>query len=159
MSVFFIVLGALSLLLAFVVYYFRTNAGMIFFATCASLLLLSTVDPVVLTTAGSLLPSEGEGYVRLAVVALPIALAVMLFRHTIKGSFVMLHILIALLIALVITLLLPEATGLSWLLDTVDDDMRRFIDGFSMLILALTFALSLVAVMLSSKKPHKKSKH
>ena len=159
MSVFFIVLSVLSVLISGAIWYFRTNAGIVFFATSASLLLLSTVDPVVLTTAGSLLPSEGEGYVRLAVVALPIALAVMMFRHTVSGSVVAVHVFVGLLIALTLALQLPSATGLSWLLDTIDDDYRKLANNFSMLVIALTFSLSLVVVMLSSKKPHKKSKH
>lgn len=159
MSMFLIVLGVLASLLTVVIYYFRTNAGMIFFAACASLLILSSVDPVVLSTAGSLLPTEGEGYVRLAVVALPIALAAMLFRHTVKGGALALHVAIGLLLAVVLALQLPGVVGLSWLLDTIDNDYRKLINDFSMLILALSFSLSLVAVMLSTKKSGKKSKH
>jgi hypothetical protein len=51
-------------------FFFKANAGVMFFATCSGLVLLGNLDPVVVTTAGAVVPGEGEAYIRLAVVVL-----------------------------------------------------------------------------------------
>lgn len=146
----------LPLLMLFI---FKSNVGIMFFAACAGLVLLNNLDPVVVTAAGSVVPGEGEAYVRLAVVMLSIVFAGLVFRGTTKGLSMVLNAIIAILLALMLLLTLPSATGISWLIDIVDSDIWQSLDDFKSLIIAVGFALSLVVVLTGHKKPHKKSKH
>ena len=140
-------------------WFFKANVGIMFLAACSGLVLLSSIDPVVITTAGSVVPSEGEAYVRLSVVLLSVVFASMMFRNSVHGSKLVLHGLIAALLALVLLLVLPETTGVSWLVEATNEELWQDINEFRSLILASGFALSLVAVLTTQKKPHKKSKH
>ncbi len=141
-------------------WFFKANVGVMFLAACSGLVLLSSIDPVVITTAGSVVPSEGEAYVRLSVVLLSIVFASMMFRNAVQGTKFLLHGLIALLLSVVLLLVLPETTGVSWLVAATEQQEWQDLNEFRSLILASGFALSLIAVLTTQKKTHhKKSKH
>ena len=159
MNSFLFIAAAITLFPVGLAMYFRTNVGMMFLSGCCGLMMLSVIDPVVAATAGSLIPTEGEGYIRLAVVALSIVFAAVLFRHTIGGGKLALHITIALLLGLTLLLLLPSTVGLSWLLDLIVARRWQYVNSFRMFIYMLGFSLSLIAVLLSMPKSHHKSKH
>lgn len=136
---------------------FKSNAGIMFFAACSGLVLLANLDAVVVTTAGAVVPGEGEAYVRLAVVLLSIAFAGLVFRGTSKGFELVLNGFIALILATMLFLILPGASGVSWLLDITTEDYWTRTNDFRALIISIGFALSLI-VVLTGKKKHK-TKH
>jgi hypothetical protein len=138
---------------------FKSNVGIMFLAACAGLVLLNSLDPVVVTAAGSVVPGEGEAFVRLAVVLLSIAFAGLVFRGTANGSAMVLNAFIAVILAVMLWLTLPAATGVSWLVDGINNEYWQDVNNFRTLIIALGFALSLIVVLLGHKKHHKKSKH
>lgn len=134
---------------------FRANAGIMFLAACTGIVLLNNLDDVVVTTAGAVVPGEGEAYVRLTVVLLSLAFAGMVFRNTVKGSALFLHGLIVLLIGVTLWLTMPEATGISWLTDVLDESWWQDVNNYRALIITAGFSLSLVAV-LTGRSKHKK---
>jgi hypothetical protein len=155
------ILLASAILLAYVLslmLFFKANAGVMFLAACTGIVLLSTIDPTVITIAGTIVPSDGEAYVRLSVVLLSVLFAAMMFRKSVQGPQIALHAGIGGLLSVALVLILPETTGVSWLLDATKQSLWQDVDKFRSLIVASGFALSLVAV-LTTKKPHKKSKH
>lgn len=134
---------------------FRANAGIMFLAACTGLVLLNNLDDAVVTTAGAVVPGEGEAYVRLAVVLLTLAFAGLMFRDTVKGSSTILHGLIVIFIGATLWLTMPEATGVSWLANSLDKSWWQDVNNFRALIITAGFALSLVAV-LTGRSKHKK---
>jgi hypothetical protein len=149
-----IVLVGLPVLLVF---FLKTNAGVMFFAGCAGLVLLGTLDPALVTTAGSVVPVEGEAYVRLAVVLLSIVFAAIIFSHSVQGSKILIHMLIAVLMGIMLWLVLPSSTGISWLLGNARESIWRDFNEFRTLIVAAGFTLSLLS--LSQKRSSKHEKH
>lgn len=152
-----IVLLGLPLLLLFV---FKTNAGVMFLASCAGLVLLSSLDPVVVSTAGAFVPREGDAYVRLAVVLLSIIFAAMMFKNSVHGTQMIVHVILAIVTACMLWLLLPSVTGVSWLLDNSKQTIWRHVNDYRTLIVAAGFSLSLLTVLTKniSHSGHK-SKH
>lgn len=138
---------------------FKSNTGIMFLASCAGLVLLNNLDPVVVTAAGAVIPGEGEAYVRLAVVLLSIVFAGLVFRGTTKGSAMPLSVLIAIILSLTLWMTLPEATGVSWLVNSTSSQYWRDMDSFRALIISAGFALSLIAVLTGKPKHNSKSKH
>lgn len=134
---------------------FKANAGIMFLAACAGLVLLNNLDDAVVTTAGAVVPGEGEAYVRLAVVLLTLAFAGLVFRNTVKGSSLFVHGLIVVLIGATLWLNMPEATGVSWLADSIGESWWQEANNYRALIITAGFALSLVAVLTGHSK-HKK---
>ncbi len=131
---------------------FQANSGVMFFAACAGIVLLESLDPTVVTTAGAVIPKYGESYIRLVVPLLSIVFAAMMFRGSSgKRGQLFLHILIGLLIGLMLWLLLPGATGVSWLVDNINNDIWQTIDDFRTLIIAAGFGLSLLAVLMNGR--------
>jgi hypothetical protein len=143
----------------FMLYFFKANGGIMFLAACAGLVLLNSLDPVVVTAAGAVVPGEGEAYVRLSVVLLSIVFSGLVFRGTTKGTALVLSTIVSLLLAVMLWTTLPSATGLSWLINTIDTEYWNNINNFKTLIIAAGFSLSLLAVLFGQNKPHKKSKH
>jgi hypothetical protein len=142
----------------FMLFFFKANGGIMFLAACAGLVLLNSLDPVVVTAAGAVVPGEGEAYIRLAVVLLSIVFSGLVFRGTIKGSALVLNTIIVGILAVVLWITLPSATGLSWLISSISGDYWKIINDFRTLIIAAGFALSLLAVLFGHKKPQN-SKH
>ncbi len=143
----------------FLLLYFKANAGVMFLAACAGLVLLSSLDPVVVSTAGAFVPKEGEAYVRLAVVLLSIIFAAMMFKHSVKTSQLYLHVLLAVVTAVMLWLLLPSVTGVSWLLDNSKEDLWQMVNDYRTLIVAAGFSLSLLAVLTKSSHHGGRAKH
>lgn len=141
----------------FLLVFFKTNAGMMFLASCSGLVLLGSLDPVVVTAAGAVLPSEGESYVRLFVVALAIVFSALVFRGTIHGSKLFLHGAIVVFLAGLLCLQLPSSTGLSWMSNITSDPVWVEVNNYESLIIAAGFSLSLVGVLTAQSR--KKSKH
>ena len=133
----------------------KSNAGVMFLAACTGLVLLNNMDDVVVTTAGSVVPGEGEAYVRLAVVVLTLVFSALVFRNTVKGSSIFLHGLIVLFLGVTLVLNLPEVTGVSWLIDVTVTDWWQELNNYRALVITVGFALSLVAVLMNHTK-HKK---
>lgn len=143
-----IISGALLLgLPLFLLLFFKANAGVMFLATCAGLVLLGTLDPVVVSTAGSIVPGEGEAYIRLAVVMLSIIFSAMVFRNTVKHGYLIVHVTLAVITACMLWLLLPSQTGVSWLLDNTKETLWQNINDYRTLIVTAGFALSLLATL------------
>lgn len=137
----------------------KSNAGIMFLAACAGLILLESLDPTVVTTAGAIVPGEGEAFVRLAVVLLSVIFSGVMFRHSISASQVPLHIFIALLIGVTLALILPASTGVSWLLDTTRESLWQDVNDYRTLVIAGSFSLSLLAILLAKPAKHEKGKH
>lgn len=146
----------LPLLLLFV---FKSNAGIMFLAGCSGLVLLDSLDPAVVSTAGAIIPNEGEAYIRLAVVILTIVFASMLFRNSLKTSFLPLHILVIILLGSTLWLILPSTTGVSWLLENTKNSTWQDMKEFKTLFVASGISTSLLVVMLQQSKHSKRSKH
>lgn len=144
----------------FMLYFFKSNGGIMFLAACAGLVLLNSLDPVVVTAAGAVVPGEGEAYVRLAVVLLSIVFSGLVFRGTTKGSALVLNTVVVVLTAVMLWVTLPSATGVSWLIDGIDNEYWKVINDFRTLVVATGFALGLLAVLFGHKKSsHGKGKH
>ena len=136
----------------FLLFFFGTNAGVMFLAACAGLVLLGSLDPTVVTTAGAVVPGEGEAYIRLGVVILSIIFAAMIFRHTVKGSTLYMHALVVIFMAGTLWILLPGVTGVSWLMDSTEQSIWSTLHDFRSLIIGAGFASSLFAVITKTKK-------
>jgi hypothetical protein len=140
----------------FMLYAFKANGGIMFLAACAGLVLLNSLDPVVVTTAGAVVPGEGEAYVRLSVVLLSIVFSGLVFRGTTKGTALVLDTVISVLLAVMLWITLPSATGVSWLINSIDTTYWNTMNDFRTLVIAAGFALSLLAVLFGHKKHHGK---
>lgn len=156
-----ILLPAITFLLLplLMLYLFRANGGILFLAACAGIVLLNSLDPVVVTAAGAIVPGEGEAYIRLLVVMLSMLFSGLVFRNTVKGSAIFLSILIVFITSLMLWVTMPEATGVSWLIESIDSEIWARTKDFSTLIIATGLSLSLVSILLGHKKEHRKSKH
>ena len=127
---------------------FKASAGMMFFASCAGLVLLHSLDPAVVSTAAAVVPGEGEAYVRLAVVGAALVFAALMFRGTVHGmTSLLLHAFVVLLLALMLWVTLPSATGLSWMLENSRESVWRTVNDFRSLIVAAGFSLSMVVIL------------
>lgn len=136
----------------------RANFGMVFLATCAGLVLIGNIDGAAVTAAGSLIPGEGEAYVKLAVTALTILSAGLIFRDMVAGRGIALHCGIMLLLSAMLWLILPAESGMSWLLDTTDTELWRLLSNFKTLIITAGFGLSLLAIANRQGKPKRKKR-
>ncbi len=147
----------------FMLFFFKANGGIMFLAACAGLVLLNSLDPVVITTAGAIVPGDGEAYIRLGVVMLSIIFSGLVFRGTTKGTALLLNTLIVVILAVMLWLTLPSVTGVSWLVESINNEHWKTVYNYQTLLIALGFALSLLAVLFGHKKPqhgkHGKSKH
>lgn len=143
----------------FLIVFFKANAGVMLLAACTGFVLLSSIDPAVITTAGAVVPSEGEAFVRLSVVLMSMVFTALFFRNSVKGAHLFMHIAVGFFLAGILTLLLPETTGVSWLLSATKETSWQDINEYRSLIIATGFGLSLIAIMTTMKKQHKKPKH
>jgi len=143
----------------FMLFFFKSNVGIMFLAACTGLVLLGNLDVAVVTTAGAVVPGEGEAYVRLVVVLLTMMFAGLVFRGTTKGSATILNAIVAVVLAVTLWLTMPAATGVSWLVNGMDNQYWQLLNDYRALIIAAGFALSLIAVLTGHKKHHRKSKH
>lgn len=142
-----------------ILFFFKSNGGILFLAACAGIVLLNSLDPVVVTAAGAIVPGEGEAYIRLLVVMLSMLFSGLVFRNTVKGSAIFLSVLIVFVTSLMLWVTMPEATGVSWLIESIDLEIWARMKDFSTLIIAAGLGLSLVSILLGQKREHKKSKH
>lgn len=141
----------------FLVIMLKANAAIIFFTACAGIVLLSSLDPSVVTTAGAVIPGEGEGYIRLSVVVLSFVVGAILSRGSVrKASSYLLHGLLVLFTALTLWALLPMLTGVSWLHTSTEQATWQTVDDFKTMIIALGFSLSLVVLLRQSGIRHSK---
>ncbi len=137
---------------------FMSNAAIMFLAACTGLVLLSSLDPTVVTTAASVIPGESEGYIRLAVVMLSVAFAALILRGSIrKTSQLLLHSLVVVIMALMLWALVPDLTGISWIVESTEFPAWEYVSDFKSLIVAVGFSLSLL-IVLRSKGHDQKSK-
>lgn len=135
----------------------KTNAGIMFLAACAGLVLLQNIDGVVITTAGAVVPSEGEAYVRLAVVMLSVVFAGLIFRETVRGGLLGVHSLLILILGAMLWLLLPAVTGVSWLVQSSQElPFWQTADNFKALIITAGIILSLLLILVARSKNKKK---
>lgn len=138
----------------------KANAGVMFFAACAGIVLLSSLDPTVVTTAGALIPFEGEAYIRLVVPMLSIVFAAMMFKGGVmKKSQMVFQLFLSFLIGAMLWLVLPAATGVSWLVNNTNNSTWQDINEFRTLVVALGFGLSLLVVLLNKPKHGRHAKH
>lgn len=138
------------------VIYFRSNAAIMFLSSCAGIVLLNSLDPTVVAAAGSVVPKEGEAYVRLFVVLLAIVFSALMTRHAHKKApLLMLHILLTICMALMLWVTLPLLIRISWMSDSTDLEPWQILQDFQTIIIAVGFALSLVTLF---KRGHGKDK-
>lgn len=144
----------------FMLLMFKSNIGIMFLAACTGIVLLGSLDQAVVTAAGSVVPGEGEAYVRLAVVVAAMCFAGFIFRGKVKGTMLPLNAIICLLLSLTLWLTLPAVTGVSWLTDGSTTEPWQQLNDFETLIIASGFLLSLISILLTRPhEKHKKSKH
>ena len=143
----------------FLLLFFRTNAGVVFLSACGGLVLLSTLDPNVVSAAGAILPSEGEAYVRFLVVALSMSFSAMMFKGATKHSHLPLHIIISLVLSVTLLMILPSSTGLSWLMNVSKSSLWQNAQDYKTLIVALGMSLSFLAILLGQRKHEAHNKH
>jgi hypothetical protein len=137
----------------------KTNAGIMFFAACSGIVLLSSLDVTFVATAGAVVPGEGEAVVRLAVVLAAIGIAALAFKGSVHGARIVMHVLLAFLLGCVLWLELPALSGASWLLDSITTTQWKFLDAFQSPIIATGLALSLVLLLSRDHKYKKRGKH
>ncbi len=140
----------------FLLFFFKANTGVIFLAACAGLVLLQSLDPVVVSAAGAVVPSEGEAYVKLLVVLLSMVFAAMMFRNSVKPSQFIMHAILAVVTGLMLWLVLPESTGLSWLIDVTREPIWQNLKDYETLVVSLGFSLSLLTVLMHKAHTHRK---
>jgi hypothetical protein len=141
----------------FLLYAFRAHAGVLFFAACAGLVTVGTLDVAVVAAAGSAVPREGEAYVRLTVIMFTMIFGALWSNHYSGKSGKFLHLVIALLVGVMLWLLAPPSSGVSWLVDGVTNRSWEIVNSFRTLIIAVAFSLSLLTI--PKKKPaHSKKK-
>jgi len=138
--------------------FLKANAGIMFLAGCAGIVLLATLDNAFVATAGAVVPGEGEATIRLAVVMFTIVLAGLSFKGSVRGLRFVSNGLVVLLLAAMLWLQLPPVVGASWLVDTMQERAWEITQDFQTVIIASGLAISLLVVMTKDHKP-KKSKH
>lgn len=138
--------------------FLKANAGIMFLAGCAAIVLLATLDNTFVAIAGAVVPGEGEATIRLAVVLFAIVLAGLSFRGSVRGLRFISNGLVVLLLAAMLWLQLPPVVGASWLVDTMQERVWEVTQAFQTVIIASGMGLSLLVVMTKDHKP-KKAKH
>lgn len=137
----------------------RANAGAMFLSACGGIVLLSTLDPVLVTTAGAVFPTEGESIVRLLVIVATIVIAALLFKNSIDGWHkTLLNSSIALLLGLLLLLQLPILTGMGALLSLLRESWWQDIALYDSAIVVVGLGLGLTSVIVKHHSRHK-SKH
>lgn len=127
---------------------FKSNAAIMFLAACAGIVLLGSLDPTIVATAGSVVPGEGEAYIRLSVVTLSLIFAALMSKnHVKKVTGFILHGLLVILTALMLWSSLPSLSGVSWLVDSTDMSSWQTLDDFKTLVIALGFSMSLIVLL------------
>lgn len=144
-------LAFLGLPLALLVFT-KANAGIMFFAACAGIVLLSSLDMTFIATAGSVVPGEGEATVRLMVVLGALTVAGLAFRGYVKGFRLVSNGLVVLLLAAMLWLQLPPLVGASWLTETMMNDAWYELRNFQSLIIASGLAISLLVIMTKEQR-------
>ena len=132
---------------------FKSSGAVMFFAACAGLVLLSTLDPTVVATAASVVPGESEAYIRLAVVLLSIAFSALLMRGSIhKAPEYLLHGLLVFITAGMLWATLPSLSGVSWLVDSTKQNVWEYADDFKAVVVAAGLSLSLLIILRSKDR-------
>lgn len=152
-------LAALVLLPLGLLFLLKTNAGIMFLAACAGLVLLESLDPTVVMTAGSFLPGEGETYIRLIVIFLSVGFAALMFRNTVAKAQLAIHALLLIFLGVFLWVVLPGATGVSFLSELSKQPIWQDANEYRTLIVAGGFSLSLLAILLAKPAKHEKGKH
>lgn len=139
---------------------FKASAGIMFLAACAGIVLLQSLDPAVVTTASSIVPlQDADAYIRLSVVVLSIVFAAMMFKNTVKTGHLPFGVFVVLTLGTMLWLLLPESTGISWLVETTEQNLWQDVQEFETLIVATGFSLSLFEIMMMRRHAKHAKKH
>jgi len=138
------VLG-LPLLLLFVI---NADAAIMFFAACGGIVLLTSLDPAVVSTAGALVPGDGEDYIRLTVVVLALVFSALVFKgSTRRPANYVIHFILVLATSVMLWTFLPRLTGVSWLVDGTSSSVWQTLDDFKSLIVATGLVASLLVIL------------
>jgi hypothetical protein len=143
-----ILLACIALFLVPVVV-FKSNAAILFLSVCAGLVLLGSLEPSIISTAGSIVPFEGENIFRLLVVILPAIFAAITFRGVVKNSLLPLHILLSLSSGFVLWVTLPEIITFTFFSDLRSFEPWNDASEFVTLSVALSLLLSLALLSLT----------
>lgn len=138
--------------------FMRANAGAMFLASCGGIVLLSTLDPVLVTTAGAVFPTEGEAIVRVLVIVATIIIATLLFKNSVHGYRAIVNNLVALLLGVLLLLQLPALTGFSPFISLISEQWWQEVQLYESAIVVAGLGLSLTAVLVK-KNQHHKSHH
>ncbi len=139
--------------------FLRANAGAMFLAACASFVLLSTLDPVVIADAAAVLPGDGEALARVLVVVISVLIAAIMFQKSVHGLKLSLNLLCSLAMSALLVLQLPGLTGLRVLLDLLSESWWLTLKGYDSVIVASGMLLSLFMVYHRNKPKSPKHKH
>lgn len=139
--------------------FLRANAGAMFLAGCGGIVLLSTLDPVLVTTAGAVFPTEGESIVRILVILATVVIAALLFKNSVNGYKVLLNTGISFLLGLLFMLQLPGLTGLSPLITLTQESWWQDIQLYESAIVVAGLGLSLTTVLVKKNQNHKSKHH
>ena len=138
--------------------FLKANGGIMFFAGCAAIVLLNSLDTTFVAAAGSVVPGEGEATVRILVVMATILFAALSFRGSVRGVRFISNGLVVILLAALLWIELPPVVGASWLVDTMQERAWQITQDFQTVITAAGLGMSLLVVMTKDHK-HRKSKH
>lgn len=133
-----------------------------FFASCAGVVLLKTLEPnSFATTAGSIIPFEGENIFRLLVVVLPVLFAAVVFRGVVHGLSTIFHVLLGLLSAVSLWLILPLSISLSWFRQLQKIEIWKDATEFTTLVVAISLiaGLALLSISKAAGASHHGKKH
>lgn len=143
-----ILLACIALFLVPVVI-FKSNAAVLFLSVCAGLVLLGSLEPSVISTAGSIVPFEGENIFRLLVVVFPAIFAAVTFRGVVKSSMLPLHIILSLLGGFLLWVTLPETITFTFFSELRNFEPWKDASEFATLSVALSLLLSLTLLSLT----------
>ena len=138
----------------------KASAGIMFLAACAGVVLLDSLDPAVVTTASAIVPvQDADSYIRLAVVLLSVVFAAMMFKNTVSTGHMLYSIFVVLTLGSMLWLLLPESSGVSWLLESTQQSVWQDTNSFKTLIIASGFSLSLIDILFVRRYAKHAKKH
>ncbi len=137
----------------------RANAGAMFLATCSAMVLLGTLDPSLVGSAGSAFPSEGEAIVRTLVIVVALLYATIMFRRSVHGLKMFLNIVCSILLGAMLASELPRLTGLSLFIPFVGETWWQQLNSYNSIIVLSGLALSLYLIYHRPTKKEKKKHH
>lgn len=157
--------SAIALLVALIALFlvpvvvFKANSAILFLSACAGLVILNSLEPSIVTTAGSIIPFEGESVFRLLVILLPVVFASLVFHGTIKATAMMLHILLSMVSGFCLWVILPKLVSINFVSELTNYEPWQDAVEFTALGLSVALLLSLTILSITKNARHDKKHH